>query len=89
MKNITAQARHVKRRKYNAARVAVVGVRCRHSADEQLSRPIPSDVRELGKQGRPKKGEEKGDNDVTFSDRGNSTAYTLAKNLNFLRRDLI
>jgi len=36
-------------------------------------------VRELGKHGRPKKGEEKGDNNITFSERGTSAAYTLAR----------
>jgi hypothetical protein len=36
-------------------------------------------VRQLGKKGRPKKGEGKGDNDVTFSGRGNSAIYTLAR----------
>ena len=41
--------------------------------------PIPLKVAvKLGKRGRPKKGEEKGDN-VTLNGRGNSRAYTLAR----------
>jgi hypothetical protein len=44
----------------------------------QLGRPIPSDVRELGKLGRPKKGEEKPSN-RRISHYGTNTAYTLAR----------
>ena len=42
-------------------------------------KPIPYlRAQELGKRGRPKKGEEKGDN-VTLKERGNSRAYILAR----------